>query len=177
MCRALRQGAPERCGALSGVAGSPWVATDDHAGYARVLPALGVSGHVATAAKEATHGEPGLVNAMRQRPREFLLPFHGASTKWLGHYLACFLWLEQARHSGRDRGDMLSGQLAGGGTSIRDAPSSRWSSPSGTTGRTGAPGQSWSNGEMSIPRSRASCGHPIPGRQASSLSATCSPAR
>lgn len=104
MCRALRQGAPERCGALSGVAGSSWVATDDHAGYARVLPALGVSGHVATVAKESRGGELGLANAMRQRPRESLLPFHGVSTKRLGHYLAFFLWAEQARHSGRDRG-------------------------------------------------------------------------
>ncbi len=105
---------PAAGGAFSGVARSSWVATDDHAGYARVLPALGVSGHVATVAKEATHGELGLANAMRQRPRESLLPFHGMSAKRPGHHLACFLWLEQARHSDARKGDMLSGQLAGG---------------------------------------------------------------
>lgn len=100
--------------ALSGIADSSWVATDDHAGYARVLPSLGVSGHAATVAKESIHGELGLVNAMHQRLREFLLPFHGVSTKWLGHYLACFLWTEQARHSDARKEDMLSCQLAGG---------------------------------------------------------------
>ena len=100
--------------ALSGIVDSSWVATDDHAGYARVLPSLGVSEHTATVAKEATHGELGLVNAMHQRLREFLLPFHGVSTKWLGHYLACFLWCEQARHSDARKEDTLSGQLAGG---------------------------------------------------------------
>ena len=100
--------------ALSGIVDSSWVATDDHAGYVRVLPALGVSEHTATVAKESTHGELGLVNAMHQRLREFLLHFHGVSTKWLGHYLACFLWIEQAKHSERDKKDTLSGQLAGG---------------------------------------------------------------
>ena len=100
--------------ALSGIVDSSWVATYDHAGYARVLPALGVEEHAATVAREARNGELGLVNAMHQRLREFLLPFHGVSTKRLGHYLACFLWTEQAKHSERERKDTLSGQLAGG---------------------------------------------------------------
>ncbi|WP_165443696.1 hypothetical protein [Olsenella sp. Marseille-P4559] len=49
---------------------------------------------------------------MHQRLREFLLPFHGMSTKWLRYYLSCFLWTEQARHPEREKKDVLSGQLA-----------------------------------------------------------------
>ena len=51
---------------------------------------------------------------MHQRLRIFLEPFHGVSTRWLGRYLDCFRWLEQARHSDADRGDTLSGQVARG---------------------------------------------------------------
>lgn len=100
--------------ALSGIAGSSRAAADGHAGYARVLPAPGVEEHAATAAEEAGNGEPGLADAMHQRLRESLLPFHGASTRWLGHCLACFLWTEQAKHSERERRGTLSGRLAGG---------------------------------------------------------------
>jgi hypothetical protein len=63
--------------ALSGIVGSPWVATGDHAGYARVLSSLGVFKHTASVAKKAVHGELSLVNAMQRRLREFLLFFHG----------------------------------------------------------------------------------------------------
>ena len=54
--------------ALSSIVDSLWVATDDHAGYARVaLLAWGLQ----------AHGELSLVNAMQRRLREFLLFFHG----------------------------------------------------------------------------------------------------
>ena len=54
--------------ALSSIVGSLWVATDGHAGYARVaLLAWGLQ----------AHGELSLVNAMQRRLREFLLFFHG----------------------------------------------------------------------------------------------------
>jgi hypothetical protein len=54
--------------ALSGIVDSLWVATGDHAGYARVaLFAWGLQ----------AHGELSLVNAMQRRLREFLLFFHG----------------------------------------------------------------------------------------------------
>ena len=107
---------------LAGVVDGSWVSTDDHSAYARVLPALGVSEHVATASRAARNGELGLVNAMHQRLRIFLEPFHGVSTRWLGRYLDCFRWLEQARHSDADRGDTLSGQVARGsyGSTRRD---------------------------------------------------------
>ena len=53
--------------ALSGIVDSPWVATDDHAGYAHVaLLAWGLQ----------AHSELSLVNAMQRRLREFLLFFH-----------------------------------------------------------------------------------------------------
>ncbi len=99
---------------LAGVVDGSWVSTDDHTSYARVLPSLGVAEHVATAGRDARGGGLGLVDAMRQRPRLFLAPFHGVSTKWLGRYLDCFRWLEQAWHSDADRRETLSGQLAAG---------------------------------------------------------------
>jgi hypothetical protein len=53
--------------ALSGIVYSLWVATDDHAGYARVaLFAWGLQAPC----------ELSLVNAMQRRLREFLLFFH-----------------------------------------------------------------------------------------------------
>ena len=114
LCGRGRPTDSELRGALAGIVDSSWVATDEHAGYARILPVLGVSEHTATAARKSRGGELGLVNAMHQRLREFLLPFHGVSTRRLQHYLSCFLWIEQARHSEREKGDMLSGQLAEG---------------------------------------------------------------
>lgn len=101
-------------GSLAGVVDGSWVSTDDHASYARVLPSLGVAEHVATATRDARGGELELVDAMHQRLKIFLAPFHGVSTRWLGRYLDCFRWLEQARHSDADRGETLSGQLAAG---------------------------------------------------------------
>jgi transposase-like protein len=95
------------------VAGS-LVATDDHAGYARVLPGLGVAAHEATRSSEATHGELGMVNAMHGRPEAFLARFNGVSTRRLGRYLSWFLWEEQARRAGSDREATLSGQAACG---------------------------------------------------------------
>lgn len=100
--------------ALSGIVDGSWVSTDGHAAYERVLPQLKVTEHIPTESKRATRGELGLVNALHQKLHVFLEPFHGVSTKWLGRYLWCFLWLEQARRSDADRRGMLSGQLTCG---------------------------------------------------------------
>ena len=68
LCGRGRTEDEELTDALSGIVDSLWVATDDHAGYVRVaLLAWGLQ----------AHGEPGLVNAMHHRLREFLLFFHG----------------------------------------------------------------------------------------------------
>ena len=96
------------------VEGTP-VSTDGLQGYARVLPRLGVSCHDATPAREARHGELGMVNAMHARLKDFLARFRGVSTRRLGHYLDWFLWDEQTRRSDADRADTLSGQAATGG--------------------------------------------------------------
>ena len=93
--------------------GTP-VSTDGLRGYARVLPRLGVSCHDATPAREARHGELGMVNAMHARLKDFLARFRGISTRRLGHYLDWFLWDEQTRRSDADRADTLSGQAATG---------------------------------------------------------------
>ena len=79
-----------------------------------MLPALGITEHAATDTRLQKDGELGMVNAMHQRLRIFLAPFHGVSTKWLDHYLSWFLWLEQARRSDADGLQTLSGQSACG---------------------------------------------------------------
>ena len=74
-----------------------------------------MSCHDATPAREARHGELGMVNAMHARLKDFLARFRGVSTRRLGHYLDWFLWDEQTRRSDADRADTLSGQAATGG--------------------------------------------------------------
>lgn len=116
-CRACDRGRPSDAallGSLAGVGGGSWVSTDGHAGYARVLPAIGVAEHVAVDTAHQLGGELGMVNALHQRLRGFLAPFHGVSTRWLDHYLWWFTWLEQARRGGADRAVALSGQSAMG---------------------------------------------------------------
>ena len=77
LCGRGRPKDEELTDALSGIVDSLWVATDDHAGYARVLSSLGVFKHTASVAKKAVHDALDLVNAMQRRLREFLLFFHG----------------------------------------------------------------------------------------------------
>ena len=86
LCGRGRPEDEELTDALSGIVDSLWVATDDHAGYARVaLLAWGLQ----------AHGELSLVNVMQRRLREFLLFPMGSSTKWLGH-LSCLLPVDRA---------------------------------------------------------------------------------
>lgn len=115
-CRVYDGGRPSDealLGAVGGLGPGTRVATDGHRGYARVLPSVGVSGHVATEAG-SQRGGLGMVNALHQRLKLFLEPFHGVSTRWLDHYLLWFAWLEQARRSDSDRAASLSGQAAVG---------------------------------------------------------------
>lgn len=117
LCRVADRGRPKDEAlrdAIKGLGPGTWVATDAHQGYKRVLPALGITEHAATDTRLQKDGELGMVNAMHQRLRIFLAPFHGVSTKWLGHYLSWFLWLEQARRSDADGLQTLSGQSACG---------------------------------------------------------------
>lgn len=116
-CRLCDRGRPSDAAlaaSLEGVGGGSWVSTDAHAGYARVLPAIGAAEHVAVATRDQRGGELGMVNALHQRLRIFLWGFHGVSTRWLDHYLWWFAWLEQARRAGADGEATLSGQAARG---------------------------------------------------------------
>ena len=56
--------------ALSGITDSSWVAADNHAGYARILPSLGITQPAAT----SRDGESSLTNAMQRRLRQVLAP-------------------------------------------------------------------------------------------------------
>ena len=117
LCEVADRGRPtdEALGsALRAVGEGTPISTDGLRGYARVLPRLGVSCHDATPAREARHGELGMVNAMHARLKDFLARFRGVSTRRLGHYLDWFLWDEQTRRSDADRADTLSGQAATG---------------------------------------------------------------
>lgn len=139
-------------GSLAGVVDGSWVSTDDHASYARVLPSLGVAEHVATATRDARGGELELVDAMHQRLKIFLAPFHGVSTRWLGRYLDCFRWLEQARHSDADRGGDPLGPARGRQVRAHEArPHRRAPAALGLLGGEGV-GQSWSSREIGICR-------------------------
>ena len=63
--------------ALSGITDSFWVVTDNYAGYARILPLLGITKPVATLTEESRDGESSLVNAMQRRLRQVI-----ASIPW-----------------------------------------------------------------------------------------------
>lgn len=115
-CRLADRGRPSDSALATSLAGlgAANITTDDLAGYSRILPRLGASSHTSVKAKRATDGELGMVNALHQRIKGFLVPFHGVSTKWLPYYLAWFLWTEQVRHSDVKDTDVLAGQAAAG---------------------------------------------------------------
>ena len=71
-------------------------------------------GHAATRTDLQKDGEPGMVNALHQRPSAFLAGFHGVSAKRLDRCLPWFMRLEQARRPDADRLRTLSGQAAAG---------------------------------------------------------------
>ena len=115
-CRLAGRGRPTDAqlkASLEGLGPCERVATDGHAGYARVLPGLGAASHDARPAGEAA-GDLGMVNALHQRLKRFLGRFAGVSTRWLPHYLAWFGWAGQARRSGSRPARVLSGQAAAG---------------------------------------------------------------
>jgi hypothetical protein len=80
--------------ALSGIVGSLWVATDDHAGYARVaLLAWGLQAH----GERGEEGRASLASSMRcsEGCTSSCFSSMGSSTKWLGH-LSCLLPVDRA---------------------------------------------------------------------------------
>ena len=80
----------------------------------RILPLLGITKPIATLTKKSRDGESSLTNAMQRRLRQVLAPIPWGVDEMAAACLACFLWIEQAKHSARDSKEMLSGQLAEG---------------------------------------------------------------
>lgn len=74
---------------LSGaICGGTAVSTDEHQAYARMLPGLRVTDHRVYPSDGSAGVGLGSVNALHKRLGDFLAPFNGVSTRWLGHYLS-----------------------------------------------------------------------------------------
>ena len=124
--------------ALSGIADSSWVATDNHAGYACILSLLGVVKHTSSVVKESRDSEkrPCQCDAAKAQASSYF-PSMGCRRNGCSACLACLLWTKQARHSKQDSKAMLSGTAHRRQLCTHEARLSTCPSLSGTSGRQG----------------------------------------
>lgn len=88
------------------------IVTDNHGSYVKVLRELKAE-HESHPATE--HGPLNRVNGLHARIREFMDPFHGVSSKYLGLYLGWFKWMANyGRGSLSATADKLSIQMING---------------------------------------------------------------
>ena len=129
--------------------GTP-VSTDGLQGYARVLPRLGVSCHDATPAREARHGELGMVNAMHARLKDFLARLGGSRRG--GSATTSTGSCGTSRRGGRTPTGRTPcrARRRPAATTTRASPSRGSRSRSGPTGRISWLCQRWSNREWGI---------------------------
>lgn len=78
------------------------VSTDGYQSYSRALKTLKVKVH-----HRLKSSQLSMVNALHSRLKEFLIPFHGVSTRRLQHYLDWFCWCESYKSEGLNRRDLL----------------------------------------------------------------------
>ena len=115
-------------GALAGrVEPGTLVATDRHAAYGRVLPAMGAAHEAFGAGTPEASRRLAMVNPLHSRLKAFLARFRGVSSRRLANYLAWFAWREQTRVGAADADRFLFGRECEGvySTTRRRA----WESP------------------------------------------------
>ena len=81
------------------------VATDSYQSYKRALTDLKVAVHKRLPSKSLA-----MVNALHSRLKEFLIRFHGVSSRRLQNYLDWFCWIECFKGQGLDRHELLLDQ-------------------------------------------------------------------
>lgn len=101
---------------LEGRAGDGTVlVTDAHWAYKGLEEALGVDAeHLAHHSGEEANAALTGVNALHRRPKGFLAPMNGVSTRRLPMHLAWFCWLERARRRGGDSRGLAREAVASG---------------------------------------------------------------
>lgn len=108
--------------ALEGsVAPGTEVATDMHASYGRVLPAMGASHEAFRSRTPEANRRLALVNSLHARLKGFLARLRGVSSRRLPLYLAWFSWREQTEVGADDIGRFLFRRLCEGSYSTTRA--------------------------------------------------------